>query len=83
MRLESKAGKSVEQKISNPGNRILELTGGDQLEKENIEQALANTAANLKSLHRSSNVDLGKSSELAQLYFGPGFEDRLEIELDE
>ena len=60
---------------------LLELTEGDQLDKSNIDQALAEI--NLSSLHSSSNVDLGKSANITQLYFGPGFEDRLELEMDE
>jgi hypothetical protein len=37
----------------------------------------------LTSLYSSTAIDLGKSSEVAQLYFGPGFEDRLELEMEE
>ena len=81
LRLESTANSGVERKLTGSENPILELTAGDQLEKENLEQALVEV--NMKSLYSSSDVDLGSSSEVAQLYFGPGFEDRLEIELDE
>ena len=59
----------------------LELAGGDQLDEGNIEQAIAETKLN--SLYSSSNIDLGKSARITQLYFGPGFEDRLELEMDE
>ncbi|KAL9188405.1 hypothetical protein ACHAXT_006783 [Thalassiosira profunda] len=60
---------------------LIELTGGDQLSKENIDRAIAET--DLKSLCSSSNVDLGNSAKITQLYFGPGFEERLELEMDE
>jgi hypothetical protein len=60
---------------------LLQLSGCDQLEKGDIEQALA--AVEFNSLHSSLNVDLGKSSKITQLYFGPGFENRLELEMDE
>ncbi|KAL7527148.1 hypothetical protein ACHAWF_002056 [Thalassiosira exigua] len=67
--------------ISRPDSPILELTGGDQLDRGNIKQALAEV--DLKSLCTSSNVDLGNSAKITQLYFGPGFEDRLELEINE
>lgn len=78
LRLESKVGKGVTRRQNSP---LVELTGGDQLEKGNIERAIAET--DLKSLYSSSNVDLGDSAKIAQLYFGPGFEERLELEMDE
>lgn len=58
-----------------------ELTGGDQLSVKDIQRAISETS--LKSLYSSSNGDIGKSTQIAQLYFGPGFEDRLELELEE
>lgn len=60
---------------------IPELSGGDQLELRNIEEAISET--HLKSLYTSSGVDITISPQVAQLYFGPGFEDRLELELEE
>lgn len=60
---------------------LLELAGGDQLEKANIVQALAEV--DLKSLYTSSNIGLGEAAKITQLYFGPGFEERLELEMDE
>mmetsp|Transcript_14760 Transcript_14760/g.27939 ORF Transcript_14760/g.27939 Transcript_14760/m.27939 type:complete len:515 (-) Transcript_14760:147-1691(-) len=81
LRLESTKKSAVKKNNSNRGDAILELGVGDQLEKTNIDDALK--AVNMKSLYSSTNADIGKSSEVAQLYFGPGFEDRLEIELDE
>lgn len=82
MRLYSrKKGNNKETPISCSNTPLLELVGGDQLEKGNVDQAL--TAVDLNSLYSSSNIDLGKSANVAQLYFGPGFEDRLELEMDE
>lgn len=70
--------KCDERTLNHP---LLQLSGADQLDKGNIEQALA--AVEFNSLHSSSNVDLGKSSKITQLYFGPGFESRIELEMDE
>lgn len=56
-----------------------ELSHGDQLEIDDIKRAVTETS--LKSLYSSS--DAGKMSQIAQLYFGHGFEDRLELELEE
>lgn len=67
--------------VKRDNNFIQELTGGDQLEKADIDQAIAEV--DLRSLYSSSNIDLGKAAKLTQLYFGPGFEDRLELEMDE
>jgi hypothetical protein len=64
----------------NSEDPILELTGGDQLEADDIKRSLAEVNSN--SLYSSTDIDLG-NSKIAQLYFGPGFEDRLELELDE
>lgn len=60
---------------------LLELVGGDQLDVGDIEEAISETK--LCSLYSSSNIDLGTSAKITQLYFGPGFEDRLELEMDE
>lgn len=70
--------KCDERTLNHP---LLQLSGAEQLNKGNIEQAFA--AVEFNSLHSSSNIDLGKSSKITQLYFGPGFEDRLELEMDE
>ncbi|KAL7541750.1 hypothetical protein ACHAXR_011593 [Thalassiosira sp. AJA248-18] len=80
LRLES-LNKASKQDLSRSDRPLLELTGGDQLEKANIDRAVAEV--DLKSLYSSSNIDLGNSANIAQLYFGPGFEDRLELEMDE
>jgi hypothetical protein len=84
-------GKIVEKAVSlrlkqkatnrNHSQPLLELPGGDQLEKKNIDLAIAEV--DLKSLYSSNIIDLGNSAKITQLYFGPGFEDRLELEMDE
>ena len=81
LRLESSKRQNKKTPSFCSDSLLLELTGGDQLEKKDIEQAIAKV--NLNSLCSSSNVDLGKSAKITQLYFGPGFEDRLELEMDE
>lgn len=82
LRLERQSSKKhAQQALSGGCSTLPELKRGDQLEKGNIEQALVEV--DLNSLHSSSNIELGKSANITQLYFGPGFEDRLELEMDE
>ncbi|KAL7492727.1 hypothetical protein ACHAWT_001745 [Skeletonema menzelii] len=81
LRLESTSSKGKARKLFGSEEPILELTGGDQLEIDDIKRSLAEVKMN--SLYSSTDVELGNSSKIAQLYFGPGFEDRLELELDE
>ena len=81
LRLESTSSKGKARTLFGSEEPILELTGGDQLEIDDIKRSLAEVKMN--SLYSSTDVDLGNSSKIAQLYFGPGFEDRLELELDE
>jgi hypothetical protein len=81
LRLESTSSKGKARKLFGSEEPILELTGGDQLGVDDIKRSLAEV--NLNSLYSSTDIDLGNSSKIAQLYFGPGFEDRLELELDE
>ena len=81
LKCEDRKGASIKPHRSRSDSPLLELIGGDQLEKENIEQALAEV--DLNSLCSSTNIELGKSAKITQLYFGPGFENRLELEMDE
>ena len=81
LRLESTASKGKARKLLGSEEPILELTEGDQLAADDITRSLAEV--NLNSLYSSTDIDLGNSSKIAQLYFGPGFEDRLELEIDE
>jgi hypothetical protein len=81
LKCDGRKDASLKPHRSRSDSPLLELTGGDQLEKENIEQAL--DEVDLNSLYSSSNIELGKSAKVTQLYFGPGFENRLELEMDE
>mmetsp|Transcript_11072 Transcript_11072/g.16333 ORF Transcript_11072/g.16333 Transcript_11072/m.16333 type:complete len:193 (+) Transcript_11072:2704-3282(+) len=71
------------QKNSVDPDFVLELKGGEQLEVEDIERSLADTNVNIKPLYNSSNSVLDQCAEASQLYFGPGFEDRLEMEIEQ
>lgn len=63
-------------------NMILELEEGEQLSKEDIERALNDSTVGAKPLYCATNSALEKGSYV-QLYFGPGFEDRIEMELEQ
>jgi hypothetical protein len=58
---------------------LLELEDGDQLEKRDIDEAICR----LKPASLYGSVDGPSEKPVAHLYFGPGFEDRLELELEE
>jgi hypothetical protein len=60
---------------------ILELVGDEQLTKEDIEEALNDSTVIPKPLYNASNSVL--TSNAMQTYFGPGFEDRIEIEMEQ
>ena len=60
---------------------VLELDEHEQLEIEDIVRALDDTSLNTAALYNSSNSPL-TALHTAQLYFGRGFEERLELELD-
>jgi len=85
LRLQKK--KSDVDKSSDNGtiDQILELAEGEQLEAEDIERALNDTSINSMPLYCAANSVLKPTSagHALQLYFGPGFEDRLEMELDQ
>lgn len=61
---------------------ILELSDKEQLTKADIEEALKDTIVVPKPLYNASNSVLS-TTQAVQTYFGPGFEDRIEIELDQ
>ena len=65
---------------------VLQLMGGEQLEPEDIRKALDSHssihAVTSTPIYSSSyDTNYGKSVVTPQLYFGPGFETRLEAEL--
>ena len=61
-----------------PTNVLLELRDGQQLEAEDIEKAIHDSTIRPVPLYSSLDKPVA-----AQLYFGPGFEDRLEMEMEE
>ena len=61
---------------------ILELERGEQLTKKDIDRALNDSTVGAKPLYNAANSVLGNGSAV-QLYFGPGFEDRIEMELEQ
>eukprot|EP00592_Proboscia_alata_P000906 CAMPEP_0194373810 /NCGR_PEP_ID=MMETSP0174-20130528/22239_1 /TAXON_ID=216777 /ORGANISM="Proboscia alata, Strain PI-D3" /LENGTH=1479 /DNA_ID=CAMNT_0039153075 /DNA_START=106 /DNA_END=4545 /DNA_ORIENTATION=- len=64
---------------------LLELEEGEQLQLEDIKRALDDTTLNTKPLYNAATSEsLQKETANAiQLYFGRGFENRLEMELDQ
>jgi hypothetical protein len=60
------------------GNVLLELRDGQQLDAEDIEKAIHDSTIRPVPLYSSLDKPVA-----AQLYFGPGFEDRLEMEMEE
>jgi hypothetical protein len=61
---------------------VLELGNGEQLTKEDIEKALNDSTVVPKPLYNSSNSVLD-SKDAVQIYFGPGFEERIEMEMEQ
>ena len=81
--LEQRMAKRKEQDNSKHDDRIiLELERGEQLSKEDIDRALNDSTIGAKPLYFAANSVLEKGSAV-QLYFGPGFEDRIEMELEQ
>jgi len=67
----------------NENKVVLELLNGEQLEVEDIKRAVKDTTLNMIPLYSAKNPSLARPDVSAQLYFGPGFEDRLELELNQ
>lgn len=59
---------------------ILELKRGEQLTLQDIEEALKHPDIRPAPLF---GVDKKSQPPVGQLYFGPGFEERLELEMEE
>ena len=62
---------------------LLELKDGEQLELSDIENAIDDPDIKPAAMYTSETTGGVYRKPAAQLYFGPGFEDRLELELDE
>lgn len=61
-------------------NMVWELKQGEQLTPEDIERSMADPDIRPASLLHGADES---SHPSFQLYFGPGFEERLELEMDE
>jgi hypothetical protein len=61
---------------------VLELGPSEQLTKKDIERALNDSTVVPKPLYNSSNSILD-SKDAVQIYFGPGFEERIEMEMEQ
>ena len=81
LRCLKKLDNDREEKNQN-ANIILELKKGEQLAKEDIGRALNESTVGAKPLYCATNSVLEQGSSV-QLYFGPGFEDRIEMELEQ
>jgi len=62
--------------------RLLELAPGDQLELKDIQESAKHPSVRPAPLY-SGTDDAASALSGAQLYFGPGFENRLEMEMEE
>jgi hypothetical protein len=70
--------KNIANNNSSTDNVLLELRDGQQLDAEDIEKAINDSTIRPVPLYSSLDKPVA-----AQLYFGPGFEDRLEMEMEE
>lgn len=62
---------------------LLQLDANEQLSEEDIDRSLNDSTMTSKALYNASTSTLAESAGFAQLYFGPGFESRIEMELDQ
>lgn len=62
---------------------LLELGPGEQLQESDIGDAMKDANIKPAALYSGVSGEEAPQKPAAQLYFGPGFEDRLEMELDE
>merc|ERR1711957_681152 len=76
LRCTKKFESKVDQKL------ILQLGVHEQLTKEDIDVAMKDSTLGAKPLYNACNSALD-GGEAVQLYFGPGFEDRIEMEMDQ
>lgn len=64
-------------------NILLELRDGEQLELDYVERAIDDPDIKPAAMYTAESTGGAYRKPAAQLYFGPGFEERLEMELDE
>jgi len=78
--------KKFDTKNGKPGTDdqklVLQLDASEQLTKEDIDVAMKDSTLMAKPLYNACNSVLD-GGEAAQLYFGPGFEERIEMEMDQ
>ena len=75
--------RNVAAKGESDGEFLLELKEGEQLSASDIENAMNDSDIRPVSLYNAPDSENAQKQFAAQLYFGPGFEDRLEMEMDE
>ena len=78
-----KRREEMRQNGANEDKFVLELGSDEQLTKEDIEKALNDSTVVPKPLYNSANTTLLQSADAAQIYFGPGFEERIEMEMEQ
>jgi len=61
---------------------ILQLNADNQLTKDDIKRALNDSTVITSPLYRATN-SISDALKSSQLYFGPGFEERIEMEMDQ
>jgi hypothetical protein len=86
LRLQQQQQSSKKEASFNIDSMIWELSRGEQLEPVDIERAMQHPdilPVPLFSATSSTTTTTGPKKIIPQLYFGPGFEDRLELELEE
>lgn len=81
-RLEQLEAMRTKNKQNLKDDFILELPANEQLTKTDVEKALLDSTIVPKPLYNSSNSVLD-STDATQIYFGPGFEERIEMEMEQ
>jgi hypothetical protein len=78
--------KDATSTASLSASALLEMKEGKQLTAGDIETALNDTTLSIKPIYNAVGSGLGTAGDgrqqALQLYFGPGFEERLEMELE-
>jgi hypothetical protein len=72
--------RNNESTVAKDHRPLWELLKGEQLTKEDVEKSLQDPDVKPGSAYGTQDVD---GSSNVQLYFGPGWEERLEIEMEE
>jgi len=76
-------GRILNRKATEGDRHVLEMEEGKQLTAEDIELALNDTTLSIKPIYNATySVRDAEQRQSLQLYFGPGFEQRLEMEME-